>query len=282
MDVVIDGFKVGLYTLAALTVPLALQLVLLYYLTYALQKLIYRIIGFKAALYFTAPGTIAHELSHFLGCIFTGTPVGEVSLFNPREDPPGSGRWVLGEVVRGNASYLGSMIISIAPFFGCTFLLFLVTTFLVPGFVIPPFPFGDLAHFRLNSIPGAFSFFFSYLGTYYFYLLDFMMTLNWADWRTYVFALVTLSIAPGLSPSSTDFKHFFPALGVTALLLVPVFALFHWCGYPVVSMTQKSAGALFVDISAYLGVSMMITMGGCIVLTLMYLVKFIVEEVRKD
>jgi len=265
MEHVLTGLAVGFFGMLTLFAPISFQLFILSILASWLQVLMARVLGFRTSVYLTAPGTILHELSHFLGCIVAGTSIGEVKLFSPREDPPGSGRWVLGEVMRGRTGYLGEMVISIAPFFGCTAALILAIKILLPGSTIPPFPYADLSYIRIDSIPGAFSFLFTYVTTYITYLVDFTVSLNYLDIRTYLFITLTLSIAPGITPSSTDYQHFFPALAVTMLLLVPVIVIFHLCGFPFVSATQKEWGNALIDLSTYIGMATIICLGGVVI-----------------
>jgi hypothetical protein len=258
------GIKLAIYGMATLFAPIALQLVLLYYLSFYLQKVIARVFGFELSVYLTAPGTIVHELSHFLACMVTGTPVAELALFSPREEPPGSGRWVLGEVVRGSASYLANMIISIAPFFGCTAAMIFVIVVMIPGFKVPPFPMSDLSYFKLYTIADAFIFLYAYCATYVTYLINFVISLNWLDLRTYIFIMITFTIAPGIAPSSTDLKHFFSALGVVMLFLIPLALIFHLCGVPLISLTRSQMGNMLIVLSSYLGMATIICLGGLI------------------
>ncbi len=278
MEHVMTGIAVGFFGILTLFAPIALQLLILSILASWLQVLMARVLGFRLSVYLTAPGTILHELSHFLGCIVAGTSIGEVHLFSPREDPPGSGRWVLGEVVRGKTSYLGEMVISIAPFFGCTAAFILAIKVLLPGSTIPSFPYTDLTYIKLNSFSGAFSFLFTYTITYISYLADFILSLNLLDIRTWLFILFTLSIAPGITPSSTDYQHFFPALAVTMLLLMPVIVIFHLCGFPFISITQKEWGNALIDLSTYIGMATLICLGGVIIFLIADGVKSLAQE----
>jgi hypothetical protein len=270
--------KLTFYGLATLFAPIALQLLLLYYLSFALARLMARVLGFSLSVYVTAPGTIIHELSHFMACIFTGTPVADMKLFSPTEDPPGSGRWVLGEVTRGTGSYLGNLIISIAPFFGCTAALIFALQILIPGNVIPPFPYRDLSHLTLFTLGDAVSFLFIYCGTYISYLVDFILSLNPLDLRTYLFVLLTFTIAPGIAPSPSDFKHFWSALGVCILFLIPLAFIFHLFGVPFISLTQKQWGNTLIEISSYLGMATIICLGGVLLFLLIDFLKALAKE----
>jgi|GEM_PF-1779787 len=278
MEQVMTGIATGFFGIMTLFAPLAFQLVILSILASWLQILMARVLGFGLSVYLTAPGTIIHELSHFLGCIVAGTSIGEVSLFSPREDPPGSGRWVLGQVVRGKTSYLGEMVISFAPFFGCTAALIVAIKVLLPGSTIPSFPYSDLTHIKLTSVSGAFSFLFTYIATYITYLVDFTVSLNLLDLRTYLFILITLSIAPGITPSATDYEHFFSALAVTMLLLLPVTVIFHLCGFPFLSISQKEWGNALIDLSTYIGMATIICLLGVIIFLIADGVKSLAQE----
>lgn len=258
------SIKLAIYGMLTLFAPIALQLVILHYMSYYLQKLIARIFGFSVAVYLTAPGTVIHELSHFLGCMITGTPVAELALFRPTEDPPGSGRWVLGHVVRGSTSYLADLIISISPFFGCTAALIFVIVVCIPGFNLPPFPCDDLSYFKLYTVADVIFFLFTYLSTYFTYLIHFLFYLNWLDIRTYVFIILTFSISPGIAPSSTDLKQFFTALGVIVIILIPFATIFHLFGIPLISLTQDQMGNVLIKISSYLGMATVICLGSLI------------------
>lgn len=72
------------------------------------------------------PGTVVHELSHYLACLLTQVRVREVKLFSPR--PSGAVGWVIHDQVdpvRRNA-------IALAPFIGGSLVIYVLVRFGLP------------------------------------------------------------------------------------------------------------------------------------------------------
>lgn len=74
---------------------------------------VYQTLGRTAAYFLAAPGTILHELAHFLMCKLLGVRTGEVSLFKPQQMEDGS--ITLGYVQHERTDPLRGALVAIAP-----------------------------------------------------------------------------------------------------------------------------------------------------------------------
>lgn len=76
------------------------------------------------------PGTILHELSHWLTAELLGVRTGEIIILPSFEDPVNGGREKLGSVQTEKTGPLRSFLIGAAPFFTGVFILWLLGTLL--------------------------------------------------------------------------------------------------------------------------------------------------------
>jgi len=131
----------GLDTLAyALGMALALMAAL-----FALSRLVVRyglvplsaalsISGFNTSLFYLLilPGTVVHELSHYLACIVTFVHVRQVRLFSPQDDG------VLGWVAYDQPDPFRRSLIALAPFIGGSAGIFLLVRAAFPAAQLMP------------------------------------------------------------------------------------------------------------------------------------------------
>jgi len=258
---VLGSLPASALVLTTFLFPLALQLALLSYLSGSLRRMMVAVMGFRFSMYFAAPGTVLHELSHMLACIFTRTGLGEIRLFSPHEEPPGSGRWVLGYVQHETPSALSSVLISLAPLFGCTVCLACLTRWLLPGLEPLSVPSQGLASGDLLRTLGA------YGGAYLDSLGLFLRSLDWLDLRTWLLLYLLLALTPGAAPSGEDMRHFwrgFVYLAVSALLLVAF--LIHAAASGAALMGMLLVLPALASANSYVGLSCVATAVGIVLL----------------
>lgn len=157
------------------------------YLLYLGQRLIfgeaYAALGRLAAYLLAMPGTVLHELSHFVACKALGVPTGQVSLFRPRQAEDGS--FTLGYVMHAEADPLRGALVAVAP-------LLLVPPLLVGVTVLL------LGSGAVQDLPAA-------LG-------------DAAPWKIILWTYVSLSAGQGAFPSTGDHVGFLGFVSLAALV----------------------------------------------------------------
>lgn len=112
----------------------AAQIILLYFLSHAMIQEFYYALHlftrnndfiFATLAVFFLPGTIVHELSHFLAAIILFLPVGEIRIM-PEWD---KNHIQLGRVTYGKKDFIRGILVGIAPFFGALFFFWLLGAF---------------------------------------------------------------------------------------------------------------------------------------------------------
>jgi len=165
---------------------LSLLLAFGYALRYVLERTffgnIYYVIVF--------PGVVVHELSHAFTCLISGAQIHSIKLFSR------SG----GQVTHSQSKIpiLGPFLIAMAPIFGATAGLYLICRLFAPSFLNLP----------------AFNFQFSQdlVGNFINHFLQNLKTLDWANWQTYIFMYLVLSLSFAMSPSKEDLQNTFWSL----------------------------------------------------------------------
>jgi hypothetical protein len=181
--------------------PLALQLVILYALSSAMNRLAFARLGKTVYLLVMWPGVVVHELSHFLGCVVTRTKVFEVKLFSPREEGPGN--MVLGFVSHAKPrGPFSTFVISAAPFFGGAAALWGILALAAPqalGGLGAPFAFGT-GRGAIDALADA-------AVSYVAFARALAASLDWHSWRAYLALFLLLSISTHVAPSRHDMKY---------------------------------------------------------------------------
>jgi len=199
----------GLETLAyALVVTVALMAAIFILsrllLNFALLPLaaVFSVSGFNTSLLylFVFPGTVIHELSHYLACIFTGVRVRQVRLFSPQKN--GALGWVLSDP----ADPIRRSLIALAPFIGGSLAIYALLRFGLPSGQIDPLsvtPNNLVEGFRAS-------------------LLSITTTLRSTDLHqlsTWLILYVLFSLGFAVAPSSEDLAPL-AAYGILAAAIV--------------------------------------------------------------
>ncbi|HTK05444.1 MAG TPA: hypothetical protein VL500_07700 [Candidatus Eisenbacteria bacterium] len=235
--------------------PLLVQLVALYVLSSAMNRLAYTLLGKVFYLLIMWPGVIVHELSHFVGCLLTRTKVYEVKLFSPREESPGN--LVLGYVTHEKPrNPFSQFIVSAAPFFGGAAALWGILAFIAPkalrGLGVPlVFGRGQGITVTLSTAASSFASFSTALAG----------SLDWHSWKAYVAALVLFSVAVHIAPSRHDMKYALVGASSIAVLV----AVAAWLGGKYAPLATMRAAEWFAR--AVAGITVLLGYGlACVVL----------------
>mgnify|MGYP001591228478 CR=1 FL=1 len=193
--------------------PFVLQLLVLSFFAGFVNNLLYRRLGKFLYLLFMVPGVVVHELSHFAGCLITFTRVTGLHLFDPHEEAPGT--IVLGHVEHVHPhTWLASVLIGSAPFFGGSLVLWLFLRWFVPGVA-------ESANFSALTLSGGSII--AMLREFGSFWISLFSGLDWGTWQAYLFLYLVLAVGSHLVPSSTDRKNMLWALiGLVMLFVLAV------------------------------------------------------------
>ncbi|MDD5039963.1 MAG: hypothetical protein PHY34_02325 [Patescibacteria group bacterium] len=210
-----------------LILPLLLQVLVVYGLSRLLDRIVLRKLGRTWYLAATWPGVVLHELSHFIACLLTFTRVHRVQLFHPSGDTLG---FVEHEQTRNP---LKLIIISIAPLFGVTGMLWLLTKVLVPSLYLEHVQAIQVAVSDFQSFNDFFRFSTTYFAQYWNHVSALWHTLDLGMWQTYVFIYCMLAASSHAAPSRVDLTHTFTGLGILGVLFVILYYLDQWLAVPI-------------------------------------------------
>jgi hypothetical protein len=221
LDTALGAMRLAWLFVAALFLPLAVQLLLLFLASWALERLAMRTSVFVASLLYLI-GVPIHEFSHALGALLTLTGV---LAIKPLLEAP-DGAFVI--VKRPNC--LASIVTSLAPVIGGLAVLWLTATFVIPGFAIPAVDTTPLDLTTAASPGTLLTAILDFLGRFLDTVLANLFNLDWANWRAYVGLYLAFSVGIAILPSSVDLRVFLGALPVALLAILGVFAWLYVSG----------------------------------------------------
>ncbi len=224
--------------------PLAIQVIILYGLSQLIDRLVLRNLGRGWYLALTWPGVMVHELSHLAGCLITFTRVTRIELFHPHGNTLG----MVEHVQTRNP--IKNIIISIAPLFGVTAVLWLLTRWVFPDLYIEQVNAVRVGLSDFTSFSNFFSFSGEYVRTLFTYIGQLFQAMDFGQWQTYVFLYLMITLSSHAAPSKVDLKHTYVGLAGLAALFVllgfvarwldigGVWTVFQWVSYPVIFLTN--------------------------------------------
>lgn len=205
-----------------LFLPLIIQILILYFLSKLLNRLVLQRLGRTWYLITQWPGVMVHELSHLVGCLITFTKVFQVKLFAPSGD-------TLGFVSHAQSrNPIKNIIISIAPLFGVTAVIWLLIRFLLPELyfaVLNPTKAGLV---DMTSFNHFFNFTKDYFSQFGHYFTSLWQNIDLGKWQTYIFIYFMLSLGSHAAPSKEDLKHTFWGIGGLAIIFFILYYLGIW------------------------------------------------------
>ncbi|MBU0597720.1 hypothetical protein KKF61_01835 [Patescibacteria group bacterium] len=224
--------------------PLIIQILILYSLSRIIDRLVIRRLGKGWYLATMWPGVMIHELAHFVACLITLTKVYKVRLFYPSGDS-------LGFVQHAKShNPIKNIIISIAPLFGVTAVIWLLTKFLWPDLYVNQVSGIQAALTDFSSFKNFFAFSQDFFIQYVNYIKDLLSSLDFFSWQTYIFIYLMLTLSSHAAPSKADLKHTY--YGILGLLVVFTLILMfdQWLQVPVTwTVVQWLAKPLFMAAS---------------------------------
>ena len=210
-----------------LFLPLFIQVIILYLLSRLLNKVIMKQLGKKWYLVTMWPGVMIHELSHLVGCLLTFTKVYKVNLFTPTGDSLGS----VEHAKTGNP--MKNIIISIAPLFGGTLVIWLLTSLFFPEIYRVQLDSVNVALSELSSFQNFFNFTVGYFQLYWDYFIQLMQNMNFGAWQTYLFIYLMLSLSSHVAPSKKDLSYTYVGIIGLILLFTLIYFMDQWLEVPI-------------------------------------------------
>ncbi len=188
---------------------LAICLILMIFLSFAIYGLWVNYIHDKMIRGFLFPGTMVHELSHAFVCLITGTTITELNLFTT--DSAGI------KYDKPKIPVLFDFAIAAAPLFGCAYVIFFTSKMLGnPIHLDDTFP--KEIHFTLK---GFFDLFQHLLDTVWSTFNSFKKQLHLKDVRHILFLVTLIIFAISIAPHKQDIKYL--VLGFTIISLILFF-----------------------------------------------------------
>lgn len=210
-----------------LFLPLALQLIVLYFMARLFDRIVLRRLGKRWYLALTWPGVVIHELSHYIGCKLTLTRVHRVHLFYPHGDTLGM---VEHERTRNPIS---NIIISIAPLFGVTAVIWLLTRWVFPGLYLEQIETVQAAVTDFTSFKQFFAFGGGYFTQLWGYVRELFVSMDFSQWQTYIFLYFMLTLSTHAAPSNVDLKHTYFGIFGLAVLFILLNFVDQWLQVPI-------------------------------------------------
>ncbi|MFA6553311.1 MAG: hypothetical protein WCT27_02700 [Patescibacteria group bacterium] len=212
--------------IVSIFLPLLIQVAVLYGLSRLISQLVLRHVGRNVFLLLTWPGVVAHELSHLLACLFTFTKVLRVSLFHPQGSTLG--------FVDHERTYnpVKKVVISIAPLFGVTVLLWIVVRWLWPDVYSQQLSSVQMAVSDFSSFHNFFQLSVHYFSTYGMYIRELVANFHFSQWQTYVGLYLLIALSTHAAPSKDDLKHTYIGLFGLGIIFSILYGLDQWLQVP--------------------------------------------------
>ena len=224
--------------------PIIFACIILNFLAKEQIHRLFQIGGWNAVVATSWIGTPVHELSHYLAAVITNHKVTDLKLFVPDKRTGQLG--YMNHRFQNDSFYqatIGNALISIAPFFGGSLAIYLLTNFLFPDFSLFSEAVPKIQFFSLDKIaaPKNLSVFFQSHVDFFRYLAHTFFSHEMVcSWKLYVFLFIMFSIANNLAPSRSDFNNFWAPL---AFFLFGVFLL-NLAIYPLLKHPEQLMNAL--------------------------------------
>jgi hypothetical protein len=208
-----------LFTLA-LFLPMLLQISLLLFAGWALNGLA----GFFRPLrsLLGLVGTPVHELSHATASIVTLCGVNAIKLLSDDAST--------GFVEPKRSHFVQRILVGLAPLLGGILVLWLVATYVIPGFEAPVVTPPQLDLDSTASLGAVLREVLDYLGRFLEASFGNLTTLQWDNWRTFVGLYIALSVGTGIALSSTDQRYLLRGLPAAFILIWILFAALYLSG----------------------------------------------------
>jgi hypothetical protein len=221
LDTGLGALRLSILFFVALLLPLILQLLLLYSVGWAFDRLV-SLVSSSIASLFGLIGTPVHEFSHAIANLIT---LCGVAAITPLIDNTGTA-----SVYPRRSHFLQRILAGLAPLIGGTLVLWLTATYVIPGLEVPIIPPPQLDLESAGSLGTVLRESMAYLGDFLEAVYSSLPGLAWDNWRTYVGLYIALSVGAGIAPSSQDLRNVARGLPLTLLFVLGLFAWLYVSG----------------------------------------------------
>jgi hypothetical protein len=269
LDLLLGALRLALLTVAALFLPLFVQLLLLFWASRRLDSAMAHI-SYIISTLLNLVGTPIHEFSHAIGFLIT---LKGVVAIKPLLEPP----FAFAMPAR-KPGPVAAVVAALAPLFGGIVALWLTARFILPGFdlsaVTPPALDEEMAASLGSALAASLNLILYSLKM----VVAQLLALPWDTWRTYVGLYLAVSIGVGLAPSPPDVKVFFATLPVTLILLYGLFVGVYFLGdvttlFPAV---METALPLLLRLTMAITSALLLTLLGLVLCIPLFFLKRIV------
>ncbi|MFH1236377.1 MAG: hypothetical protein V1685_05600 [Parcubacteria group bacterium] len=255
-----------------LFLPFIIQLGILYFLSQATDRMVMRRLGRGWYLATQWPGVIVHELSHLVGCLITFTRVHEVKLFAPSNE-------TLGYVSHSETrNPIKNVVISIAPLFGVTLVMWLLVKFFMPALYVDIITPMKATLANIDSLQHAFGTLGETAKIYVQYFETLLKNIDFGDWKTYVFLYFMVTLAAHAAPSPVDMKHALGGIIGLVVLFGIVFFIGNLAGVDILKQISMWTSYPILFLSALLSYGILFSSVGLIILLIPAIVARLVKR----
>ena len=199
--------KVGITTAIQLFILLGPGLFLglvMFVISSALRNESLELMGVWFWVYFTAIGTVIHELGHAMFALLFGHTITEVQFFRPERET-GTLGYVRHQYNRTNLYHrIGNFFIGIGPILLGSFVIYLSSKYLVGANVFSPIEAVSVS----DSTFVSFGTFFGFLGQVFINAISVFKILfqadNWTKWQFYLFLYIVFAVGSNVELSPRD------------------------------------------------------------------------------
>ncbi len=267
----------------SLFLPLAVCLVILRVLGTLQEKRLWDIGGYPLVLSVAWIGTPVHEISHLSAAVIFFHKIKDFKLFQPN---PRTG--TLGYVTHSYdteniyQAFVGNAVIALAPFFGGSLVLYLLTCFLAPQFTLygPHVPV--IQHLTSENMFHLQSYmcFLKSMWYFFMYLQDQIFTGGFLKhWPFYVFLYVVFCVSSYLSPSEEDIRLFCRPFAVLFGIMVLIILSTRPFGNLAMWLTRHGS-MVVLKIMPLLYLAVFLNLAGCILVHAIWIIKRMLFSAR--
>lgn len=243
-------WQAGLNTLIFLAVtvlPMICLCVLLLLIGRWMNQRLFKSFGWRGVLPLAWLGTPVHEGSHLIGCIIGRNKINDYRLFKP-DKKTGSLGYVLHTYDRRSIyqRFIGNTLISVAPFFGGSLVIYLLTWWFYPQLLTSTDEFTRYNWHNMSDFSGATGLLSLLADRLQHFWATLFVADNTKDYRFWLYLFAMLSVTAHLSPSKNDFEGFW----VPVILLLLIAFGFHIVLEIQGTDTLSFAGSLRIHLSS--------------------------------
>jgi hypothetical protein len=187
---------------------------------YFIEKKIFKMLGWKKAMWTAWLGTPIHELGHAIFCLLFGHKITEIKFFKP--DPVSGVLGYVNHSYNPNSLYqnIGNLFIGAGPLFFGSAVVYLLTITLLPNISYLIEDYHRIASSEINDKHGIISFIVSTFEVSYKTLLNIFAIENLKRFEFWIYLYIMFCISTHIAPSIQDFKGgVIPGLITLALFL---------------------------------------------------------------